>query len=176
MIGEGAAIKRLVDDDLVARRNQCPEGCGDGAHAGRQRQTGSRAFQIGDAAVPEDPASGWRCGCRYGPGRSPANISPPASALLEHEGGTQVKRRRERCIIVHRLVGVMDGAAGKTLIGTHGCLPNLDLEQYDRIMRVSRFQNHASVIAFRLAESAKRETSGQAKTARSSARCSATAA
>jgi hypothetical protein len=48
-VGEGAAVERLVDDDLVTRGQQRPQGRGDRAHARRQRQPGFRAFQQCDA-------------------------------------------------------------------------------------------------------------------------------
>jgi hypothetical protein len=112
--GEGAAIQRLVDDDLVARGQQRPQGSGDRAHAGSQRQPGLGAFQHRNALFQQ---------VKRRVRNARIDVSRPLACkhlaagfgAVEGKGRGQVQRWRQRALMIHGIVAVVDGAGGEVL-------------------------------------------------------------
>tara|TARA_R110000765_G_scaffold320556_1_gene412535 strand:- start:465 stop:884 length:420 start_codon:yes stop_codon:yes gene_type:complete len=109
---EGAAIERLVGDDLVAGLEQRPHRGRNRPHAGRGAQARFSPLKAGDAGFEQrnggignariDVALGFA-------GKQGAALL----GRLEGECGGKVQRRGQRVGIVFRIVTVMDGAGGK---------------------------------------------------------------
>ena len=121
--GEGAAIERLVDDDLVARLQERPERGGDRPHARGGGEARFGPLKIGDALFQMVQRRIGNAGIEMPRAFAREHVATGLGGL-EGEGRAHVDRRVQRALFALRVISVVDGAGGKGfLVLGHGGPP-----------------------------------------------------
>ncbi|MCY1537866.1 hypothetical protein D9M68_733780 [compost metagenome] len=118
---EGRAVHNLVDHDFVAALQQREQSRRNGRHAGGGHHAGLRAFQRREPRFEQRLRRVARAAVHVALPFSQADLVEGLDTVLGIRGG-QVERRRQRALLVQRVVAQVDGARGEAVLRNIGHL------------------------------------------------------